>query len=122
MKSKIIVAAGVLIILLLTIGAVVIQGQRMKALGVDLDRVTTERDAALAANGEQARQKELAEQAARAHQVALQQLRADYERRLSHAQKIPDDGCLDRALPPDVLRLLTEGNPGAGETFCPAGP
>lgn len=115
MKSKILAAAGALIVLLLAISTILIQGERLKTLDADLERVTAERDDALSANG-------LVAQAARAHEVALQQLRADYERRLSHVRKIPDDGCLDRALPADVLRLLTEGNPGAGETFCPAGP
>ena len=64
-----------------------------------------------------------AEQVITAHkalQKELQKLRADYEERERALRAIPDDGCLDRDIPPDLGLLLAPrpapGNSGAGTT------
>ena len=122
LTPKLWILAAVAVVIAAACGYATVQTLRLKAANESIERITAERDAAVSANGEFAAMAERAANAARKHLAQIEQLRAHYERRLANVRKIPDDGCLDRALPADVLSLLRAGDSGAGDTYCPAGP
>lgn len=121
MSPRLAIAAAVALLMILAAAGAAVQTYRLRAANVELEMLKADLSGAIALNGDMAALLERAAQAQREHDAALALLRRNYERRLADARKIPDDGCLDRALPDAVRRLLTESDPADLVAACPAG-
>lgn len=95
---------------------------RLEAAEAREREAASERDNALAANKQLAEDAKRHEDAARGHLQELAKLRGQYEKAVQQVLAVKDDGCLDRALPRDVVDGVLNNATGDRGSGAPADP